>query len=343
LWSYYAVSGDLTTAASVSTAIERQLASGATMHAARPGLDVCWGVEAFYRGELAPAHERLSRAVASLPGDDIDRAEWPLPNDPLAGALAFLGPLRFLTGDGAGALEAIRTGLTRAEPLEFPRGSFSVAFVRNYESVLHRLMGDASGAIAAAEEEIALGEKHGFSDWVLVGRMQLAASQALAGTSVEAPDRLGQAIEIWTAVGGQALNPWLLVEQAEGYLAGGAPDQAAGSLDRAFAIIGQGQRLALPEALRVRAELTLQLDATATAEATGALREAVDVARAQGSAYSLLRSALAWHRLVGATADERAGSALAEAVAAYGDDTRFPDLDEARIVLATEGRRVTSG
>jgi tetratricopeptide (TPR) repeat protein len=343
LWSYYAVSGDLDTAASLSTAIARQLEGGATMHAAHPSLAACQGVELYYRGDLLGARELFEQAVAGVADDDVDPAEWPLPNDPLAAACAFLGPVRFLTGDQAGAREAIRTGMTRAQPLEFPRGPFSVAFVRNYEAVLDRAMGDTAGAIAAAQEEIALGEQHGFFDWIFVGRMQLAAADARAGASLEALDRLGEAIGTWTAVGGQALIPWLLVEQADGHLAGGAPDKASASLDRAFALMERGERVALPEALRLRAELVLRADPAAVPEAAAAFRAAVEVARNQGSAYSLLRAALAWHRRLGAEASEPAGSALAEAVAAYGDDARFPDLDDARALLATEARRVTSG
>jgi hypothetical protein len=163
LWAYYCVSGDLGTARSLSAAIELQL-DRASMHAGRPSLDACRGVEAFYRGELLQARALMSRAAAGIADDDVDPAEWPLPNDPLAAACAFLGPLRFLTGDVAGAFEAIRTGIIRSESLEFPRGPFSVAFVRNYEAVLHRTRGDGPGAAAAAEEVIRIGERHGFFD-----------------------------------------------------------------------------------------------------------------------------------------------------------------------------------
>ncbi len=342
LWTYYCASGDLDTAGTVSSAIERQLDS-TPMHAGRPSLDACRGVEAFYRGDLRQARELLSRAVAALADDDVDPAEWPLPNDPMAAACAFLGPLRFLTGDEAGALEVIRTGVARSEPLEFPRGPFSVAFVRTYEALLQRARGDGQGAAAAAEEVIRIGERHGFFDWQIVGRMQLAAANAMTADSSEALDEMGEAMTTWCTVGGEALIPSLLVEQAGGYLARDDLEKATTCLDQAFESMERGQLLALPEALRLRAELRMTVDPTAKADADAELREAISVARAQGAVYSSLRAALSHRRLLGVEGGDLVDTALAEAVAAYGDATGFPELSEARVLMTAEGRRVRLG
>jgi class 3 adenylate cyclase len=342
VWTYYCASGDFDTAGAVSSAIERQL-DRATMRSGRHGLDACRGVEAFYRGDLRQARELLSRSVAGMARDDIDPSEWWQPHDPMAAACAFLGPLRFLTGDQAGALEAIRTGVLRSEPLEFPRGPFSVAFVRTYEAQLHRARGDPSGAATAAEEVIRIGEQHGFFDWQMVGRMHVAAADAMTSTSSEALDEMGEAITTWCTVGGEALIPSLLVEQASGYLARDDLDKAATCLNQAFESIERGQRLALPEALRLRAELRMRVDPTAKADADAELREAIGVARSQGAVYSSLRAALSHRRLLDTEPDDLVDTALAEAVAAYGDATEFPDLAEARRLMAAGSRRVRLG
>lgn len=333
LWTYYCVSGGLDAAASVSAAIDRQLDRTA-MHAGRASLDVCRGVEAFYCGDLRPAGDLLTRAAEAIPQDDVDPAEWPLPNDPLAAAYAFLGPLRFLTGDMAAALQAIQAGRVRSESLEFPRGPFSVAFVRTYEAQLHRARGDVQAATAAAEEVSRIGTRHGFLDWQLTGRMHLAAARAMTDNSSDALDELDDAINTWCAVGGALLIPWLRVEQAAGYLARDDLDKAARCLDQAFQGMASGQRLAWPEALRLRAELRLRIDPAAGPDAEADLREAIVVARAQGTAYSLLRAALSRRRLLDGAADDLADSALAEAVAAYADTTDFPELAEARELIA---------
>jgi class 3 adenylate cyclase len=342
LWTYYFVSGDFDTARSLSSAIERQLES-TTMHAGRPSLDACRGVEAFCRGDLLQARDLLSWAVAGFANDDVDPAEWPLPNDPLAAAWAFLGPLRFLTGDEARALEAIRTGIVRSESLEFPRGPFSVAFVRNYEALLHRVRGDGPGAAAAAEVVIRIGERHGFLDWQIVGRMHFAAANVMTGASSQALEEMGEAITTWSTVGGQALIPWLRVEQASGYLARDNLRNAATCLNQAFGSMERGQRLALPEALRLRAELRMRADPAAKAEVDTELRKAIGVARAQGAVYSLLRAALTHRRLLDTEGGDLIDTALAEAVAAYGDASGFPDLVEARSLIATESSRVRQG
>jgi class 3 adenylate cyclase/tetratricopeptide (TPR) repeat protein len=342
LWAYYCASGDFDVAASVSAAIDRQL-DGTAMHAGRASLDACRGVEAFYRGDFRQAVDLLTRAVEAIPQDDVDPAEWPLPNDPLAAACAFLGPLHFLTGDLAAALQAIHTGRVRSESLEFPRGPFSVAFVRTYEAQLHRARGDVQAATAAAEEVGRIGARHGFFDWQMVGRMHLAAARAMTDSSSDALDEMDDAITTWCAVGGEALIPWLRVEQAAGYLARDDLDKAMRCLDQAFQGMAAGQRLALPEALRVRAELRLRVDPTAGPSADADLREAIAVGQAQGTAYSVLRAALSLRRLLDGGADDLADSALAEAVAAYGNATEFPELAQARELIATRSRRVRLG
>lgn len=339
LWGYYCVSGDFDVAGSVSAAIDRQL-DGAAMHAGRPSLDVCRGVEAFYRGNLRQAGELLTRAVEAIPRDDVDPAEWPLPNDPLAAAYAFLGPLRFLTGDLAAALQAIHAGRARSESLEFPRGPFSVAFVRTYEAQLHRARGDVQAATAAAEEVGKIGARHGFLDWQMVGRMHLAAARTMTDSSTNALSEMDDAITMWCAVGGELLIPWMRVEQAAGYLVRDDPVQAARCLDQAFHGMESGQCLAMPEALRLRAELRLRIDPAAEPDAEADLREAITVARAQGTAYSVLRAALSRRRLLNGGTDDLTDGALAEAVAAYANTTDFPELAEARELIAMGSHRV---
>jgi len=342
LWGYYCARGDFDVAGSLSAAMDRQL-DGTAMYAGRGGVHACRGVEAFYRGNLRQAGDLLTRAVEAIPQDDVDLTEWPLPNDPLAAAYAFLGPLRFLTGDLAAALQAIHAGMVRSESLEFPIGPFSVGFVRTYEAQLHRARGDVQAATAAAEEVSRIGARHGFFDWQMVGSMHLAAARAMTDSSSDALDEMDDAITAWCAVGGEALIPWLRVEQAAGYLARDDADKAIRCLDQAFQGMAGGQRLAWPEALRLRAELRLRADPAAEPSAEADLREAIAVARAQGSVYSVLRAALSRHRLLDGGADDLTDSALAEAVAVYGDATDFPELAEARELIATGSRRVSLG
>jgi class 3 adenylate cyclase/DNA-binding transcriptional ArsR family regulator len=239
VWTYYCASADFDTAAAVASAIERQL-ERATIRSGTHGLDACRGVEAYYRGDLHRAEVLLSRAVDGMARDDIDADDWWQPQDPMAAACAFLGTLRFSLGDEAGALDALRLGVVRSQALEFPRGPYSVAFVRTYEALVHRRRGDVANAAEAAEEVIRIGERHGFFDWLMVGRMHVAAAEAMTDPSAAALEEMGQAIDTWCKVGGEALIPTLLVEQADGYLARDDLDRASECLERAFGAIARG-------------------------------------------------------------------------------------------------------
>src|SRR5581483_5606586 len=206
VWNYYCASGDFTTTPTICSAIERQLESTTT----RSGgyvLDACRGVEDFYRGELQRAGTLLSRAVVGMSRDGIDPDDWCQPQDPLSRSWAHLGLLPFLAGDDAGALEAIRAGLTRSRPLEFPKGPFSVAYVRTYESMLHRARGDAPAAVTAAEEALRIGERHGFAVWQIVGKIHLSAARAMAGGSSGVLDEMGVALATWRAIGAETEIP----------------------------------------------------------------------------------------------------------------------------------------
>jgi class 3 adenylate cyclase/tetratricopeptide (TPR) repeat protein len=340
VWVYYCSRGDFDTTASVASVIERQL-DRTPMRAGRPSLDASCGVEAFYRGDFPRAGALLTRAVAEFAEDDVDATDWRLPNDPLAAAYAYLGPLRFMTGDVAGALQAIRAGLERSEPLEFPRGPFSLAFVRTYESIVNRQLGDAKAARDAAEEAARLGDRHGFFDWQAVGRAHRGAAGALLDPFSEALAEMEEGIATWSAAGGEAGIPWLRIELAGYHLARDELAQAKASLELAFEGMARGQRLALAEALRLRAELRLRSDPSARAEADADLREAIGVAREQGDVHSLLRVALTHRRRFDREGGELVEAALAEAVAAYGEEAAFPDLVAARDLLAAEGADVS--
>jgi class 3 adenylate cyclase/tetratricopeptide (TPR) repeat protein len=342
VWVYYCSRGDFDTTASVASVIDRQLAR-TPMRAGRPSLDASCGVEAFYRGDFRRAHALLTRAVAEFAEDDVDATDWRLPNDPLAVAYAYLGPLRLMTGDVPGALQAIRAGLERSEPLEFPRGPFSLAFVRTYESIVNRQLGDAKAAAVAADEAARLGERYGFFDWQMVGRAHRGAAGALLDPFSDALAEMEEGIATWNGAGGEAGIPWLRIELAGYRLARDDLEQAMARLDQAFEGMARGQRLALAEALRLRAELRLRSDPPARGEADADLREAIGVAREQGDVYSLLRVALTHRRHFDREGGELVEAALAEAVAAYGEEARFPDLLTARDLMAMEGADVIWG
>src|SRR5262249_33255322 len=154
-------------------------------------------------GDLAASAHHFGAAMELFADDDVDPAEWRLPNDPLAAVYAFLSPLRLFHGDEEGALEAARLGVERCRDLEFPRGPFSVAFVRAYEAWMHRERGASAESIEAADEVIRLGVQLEFFDWATAGRMHKAAALVAERPTIERLEDLGRAIAAFRVGGGE--------------------------------------------------------------------------------------------------------------------------------------------
>lgn len=307
LWGFYCGSGDLATARTISNAMAEQAEhlerlDEPGLPGARPGFHACRGVELFFAGSLAPSREHLELAVEQLAVDDIDPAQWPLPNDPLAAVLGFLAVLRVLAGDEEGALAAAQRGIARSLELDFPIGPFSLGFVRNYEAWMHRARGALDDAAFAAAEVSRVGERHGFFDWLIVGRIHLAAAAAAQEPSLAALAELGGGIDTWRAGGGEVMLPWLMIEQAWGYVALGETDRAKDRLEEATELIERGQWLFAAEAHRLRAELTAltsgPADPAVTAELTAGMRFAAE----QGAPLFVQRCAGSYERWFGASA-----------------------------------------
>ena len=178
-------------------------------------------------------------------------------------------------------------------------GPVSTAFVRLYEAWMHRLRGAVDDAAFAAAEVARIGERHGFFDWMIVGRIHLAAAAAAREPSRAALDEMGAAIDTWRAAGGQVLVPSLIIEQGWGYVALGDLERAEDCVNDAAEIIGRGQQLSLAEAHRLRAELAALRsgpdDPLVAAELDAGLRFAHD----QGAALFVLRCAASYDRWLG--------------------------------------------
>ena len=327
LWTYYCATGDLATAASISASMEQQLQL-VRMPGGRPSFHACRGVEYFFSGELDRAEQHLSLAVELFATDDVDLSTWPLPNDPLAAALAFLAPLRFIRGDLRGALAANELATARCQHTAFPIGPFSLAFVRMYEAWLHRMRRDNARARAAAEEVLRIGEQHGFFDWMMTGRIHVAAALVAEQPSLTVLNEMGEAIATWTAVGGRIGLPPLLVEQGFGYLALGDVERTAQCVVDAEALAGAGQRYGFPELHRLKSELALSTtglgDGAVEAELIAGMRLAVG----QGARLFVLRCGESHERIFGAN---RLEAGLRRA------------LDEARSTFVVAGSAPTWG
>ena len=302
VWSWHITKGELDELREPARAMERQLRRTPVV-AWEPVLAVCRGTELFYRGRLAESRDRLEEAIAGFGREDVDDwGRWPIPNDPLAGAHAWLAGVRMVLGDGDGALAAVDAGVARSRDVPFPMGAYSEAMVRSFEAWAHRVRGEIDAARRAAREMTRLGEVHGFAVWVAAGHMNALATEIVAGPTAAAVAGLGGALAAYRALGCGAMVPSLLLEQAAGHLALGDLEAAGRCVDDALG--HTVQCYARAEALRMRAEVRAALAGTGGGpDETDAVARDLDaaaaVASAQGAAFYLGRITASRRRLLG--------------------------------------------
>jgi hypothetical protein len=321
LWCYYYSTGGLAESEELTAAIDEQLAV-ATLPAGRPSYHACKGVELFCKGELPASHGHFATAIELIVDDDVDPTEWYLPNDPLAAVYAFLSPMWLLGGEEERAVQAAAAGLARCEGLAFPWGPFSVAFVRTYESWMHRERGDLVAARLAADHVIEVGERHGFVDWAVAGRLQRAAADLAAEPTVERVQALGDAIQDFRVIGEEWILSSLVIDQGWGCLALGDYDQAETCIAEAEDILSHGQRTSEAELLRLGAELTARRDGPMHPSVAEDLRRAMQIALDQGALLFVLRCGTSYERWLGpdalAALDGELLDALRRAAAVFG-------------------------
>ncbi len=300
IWAYWFAAGDLGTA---RTLVDR-LADMTRLDAYawfKPEVEVCLGFQALYEGDLRSAQEHLERSMAGFrarPPDEVVSVFWPLPNDPVAVGAVALATASAVRGDPERVAEWEREAVRRAEAIGFPRGPFSLAFVKTYSAWNRRFLGDWAGSQAIGAEILQIGLDYGYAYWMLLGSSYVGTE-----TPGARPDRafVTQNIATLRLMGQQAFSASHLALAAQLAADEGDLDAAAGFIADALEVIHKtGEYLHLPEALRLRGEYAFARfgDAEeAAADITGALRVAIE----QGAQVSRLRAALALARLPATT------------------------------------------
>jgi class 3 adenylate cyclase/tetratricopeptide (TPR) repeat protein len=324
LWGVWLTSGDLTTAQGV---IDRLLAmvEQPAFSWFEPEVQACAGYLEFYQGHLGEAQASLERALAGFdarPADQSVSPFWPLPNDPIAASAIALACVGALRGEPGTAEHWEGEAVRRAEEVGFPRGPFSLAFVKTYAAFIRRFGGDYEAARRLGAEVVAIGQQHGYAYWISLGSSYLAAD----GTGGE-PDRafLAQAIATLRLMGHEAFVASALAYLAQLHAQAGDTGRAQELVDEALHLVHKaGEDLHLPELLRQRALYTLALGGSTDA-AVADLTDAVRLATEQGARVARLRAAVQLARVPAAS---RPGSWRTELVAARADLPSSPATDD---------------
>jgi class 3 adenylate cyclase/tetratricopeptide (TPR) repeat protein len=291
IWSYWLAHGDAATTRGLIERLTGMVDRG-VLSRFKPEVEACAGWQEFYGGHLTLARDHLERGLAgflSRPPDQAVSPFWPLPNDPIAVSQIALASVSTVQGEPDEAehweLEAVR----RAEEIGFPRGPFSLAFVKTMAAWNRGFMGDHEESWRLGAEIVAIGQEHGYALWTTLG-----SAYTPAGTpgGTEHREFLRQVIATLRLMGQGSFAAASL-----GYLA--QLHAAVGELDLALELVGDaldsvektGEYIHLPELLRQRAVYSLA-DGRDAQEAVADLIEAVRVATEQKARIVRLRAAV---------------------------------------------------
>jgi class 3 adenylate cyclase/tetratricopeptide (TPR) repeat protein len=280
LWTYYSARGDFVQAEAINEEVIRRT-EAAGVHF--PGASLGRGVVDFFQGDFSEAVIQLRDAVENGWTADLQvPAEWTLPNDPRAAALAHLAPSLVVIGDRAAAERVAAEGLERAGSLPYPIGPFSAQYVDCLLAVARAIDGDLAGAAEVGQRLVSVGERHGFAIWSLTGQMQCLYSGVMLGDPSWLPG-LAQVVEVWhQVVAIDSWTPYWFACVGLAHLQTGDAATALGYFDRSLELAAStGAGFYTAETLRGRAEARRVLGDVAAAQAD--LERAVEVAAGQGA------------------------------------------------------------
>lgn len=333
LWSYYATRGDLRRATQLVEALRNLPDMPEWYEVAN---DVVLGVLAAFRGEFRLARATLESAATAL--DRIGSTEiegaWFAPNDPLAGVYTFLGLIRFLEGDLAGAEFAFAQLEGHCDKLAFPHGPFTLCFGRAVETMTRVEAGQLDRAVALVEEVTARADQHGFDEWAMISacnQASLAARIALAAGETDTAT-----LQAHIAANTAVVDAWRAADMKtflavyDGLLAriltaAGMKEAAREHVGLALQMADEtGMHFYDAELLRIGSHTYDDPDAH-----QAGLRAAIELAQEQGTPVFELRAAADGFELFG----ESARAALETALSRFPADQTWPELARARALL----------
>lgn len=199
------------------------------------------------------------------------------------------------------ATACVREAVAVAEGLGHP---FSRVFALYHDAFLlmQRRLGDET--CRAGAEVRAAATEQGFPFWAALGALEVGTGLLLQGTGAGAVEALRDGLASLSATGAGIVVPYYTGRLAEAYLAAGRFDDAARTLEEAFALGRKCKELfSEAEWHRLRGDLLLaRCDDRPGAE--GCFRDALATGRRQGARLPELRARRAWRGCFG----RRAGS-----------------------------------
>jgi predicted ATPase len=301
------------------------------------GCKVQLGVSALYMGRFRDSQRYLEDAAAQYdPSQHADLA-YRHGQDPGVTALSYLSWLLWIEGYPEQAREKSEAALVLAEQLNHP---YSLGLATAIAAKLHELLREWPECQAQAEAALQLADVGRFSIWQAMATMLRGTAMAHQGRPDEGIAELSKGLADLKATGTKLAAPYFRARLAETYLLSGRRQEGLKAMEESLSQAEQAWWQ--PEQHRIRAELLL-LAPNAEAEAEAALRQALDVARTQGSKMLELRAATSLARLLqvqGAATEGR--DLLSDCYAQFTEGLDIPDLRDARRCLDSFQKPVLS-
>ena len=338
LYGYYMTRGDLDRAQQVAEVLRVGVSRGRDDY--RPDNEAAFGTIRWFAGDFAAAQQQLEGAVAGIatrPTSPDYAATYFMAFDAPAAAHAGLALARFMRGDVRGADEQTEAANDRCDTLEFPMGPFTAAYAELYGWWTLTERGDLAGAATAVTAVADIAERHSFDFWALMAANLRAIIDGLAALDTRSDDAEALVVHAEAVEGlcslWQMLDLGLFVPFATaiaGHLrarAGDATGASARYIEALDVADAKGLHFYDAEVMRLQSQLLPE------PEATSQLRDAFDLARTQGAVPFELRIGLDLLE----HGDTDAFASVAAAVARFPADAHYPELDDARALVAAAG------
>jgi predicted ATPase len=202
-----------------------------------------------------------------------------------------------------------------------------------FAGIVHQFRGDPEPALARAEEAFQISDREGLPQFREWNRSMVGWAMHALGQTDEGIARASQALDTMRAIGSLVAQPYYGGLLADMLLRSSQADAALRLADEMIALVQRnGERVQLPELLRIRAAALVSLGRPA--DAVPVAREAVAVAERQQSVLQELRCLLLLARLLrGTPAIDEAMRDLYSALMQIRGGLSTRDVIEVRTVL----------
>ena len=289
------------------------------------------GLTHHMQGGFSEAQILLEQALNGSDGD----GKFRVGHDMVVAAKAYLSHTVWIRGDVARAQSLIDEAVARSvSASDVP----DQCIAYSYESVFAIMRNDPETARGAAARLLAVAEELGTKLFLVLAGVCASWARVWLGQSFAHQNEFEHAVAAYRGEGNKYYVPLFL-----GLLAAikletqDEKDSAAGYIDEALSLAQQtGEHWTDALLHRIRGEVLLKRDPANTAPAEDAFLTAIAVAREQKAKSFELRAALSLAKLYQSTnraADARA--VLASALEGFSPTPEFPEIAEARTLLAT--------